>query len=231
MARLVSFDPTRWFLPLAAVLAAAIGLAAAHADGIALPPLKAAAALLLAAPAVLGFRRTIARVLGEDGAVPQALVQVVLPAVFLVLLTSGTDHFVRGAWSLTAFAAGLPFAVLAACQPLIANLVRRADDSVAGRDTLATAIAPINAKLWVFGLALPAYLWLVVQVGRDALPQGCAAAAITILLSLRAVRTLQEDADDAAECTRAVRLTALAALAHGAILVAALLFDSRWPLP
>ena len=141
-----------------------------------------------------------------------------------------SSDLVRGAWSFTAFAVGLPLALLAACVPLARGFARRSEDVEAGRDSLAAAIAPINAKLWLFGCALPAYLWLIAQVGRDALPQACAAAALSIVVSLRAVRVLYEDFDDAEEMTRAVRLTAIAALIHGVLLVAGLLLADHFPL-
>ena len=217
--------------PLLAVLAAALGLAAAHTDGVALDPLKAVGALLLAAPAFMGFRRTTLRVAGDiANPVIEFIFALLLPGLFLLVLVSGTDHFVRGAWSWSAFAAGLPFALLAVCLPLMRGFEARANDLEAGRDTLAAAIAPMHAKLWLFGLSLPAYLWLVLQVGRDALPQACAAALLSLLLSLRAVRLLLEDFDDAAELARATRLIALAAASHGALLIAGLLLADRLPL-
>lgn len=217
--------------PLLAILAAGIGLAAAHADGVALDPLLSAAALLLAAPAYLGFRRTVLRVAGDlANPVTESIFALLLPALFLLVLSSGSDHLVRDAWSWRAFAAGLPFALLAACLPLARGFERRSDDVDAGRDTLAAAITPINAKLWLFGLALPAYLWLVLQVGRDALPQACAAALLSLLFSLRAVRVLLEDFDDAAELARATRFTALAAASHGVLLIAGFLLADHLPL-
>lgn len=217
--------------PLLAILAAGIGLAAAHADGVALDPLKAIAALLLAAPAFMGFRRTVLRVAGDvPNPVTEFIFALLLPALFLLVLASGTDHFVRGAWSWSAFAAGLPFALLAACVPLVGGFAAQADDIAAGRTTLAAAIAPMNTKLWLFGLSLPAYLWLVLQVGRDALPQACAGALLSLLFSLRAVRVLLEDFDDAAELTRATRFAALAAASHGTLLIAGFLLADRLPL-
>jgi 1,4-dihydroxy-2-naphthoate octaprenyltransferase len=220
-----------WGGPALAVLAAALGLAAAQADGVSLDVFKGALALVLAAPAYLGFTRTLARV-GGDRFAPlfDLSFAVVLPALFVLLLVAGSDHLVRGAWSFTAFAVGLPLALLAACVPLARGFAQRADDLEAGRDSLAAAIAPINAKLWLFGCAMPAYLWLIVQVGRDALPQACAAAALTVVVSLRAVRVLYEDFDDADEMARAVRLTTIAALTHGALLIAGLLLADHFPV-
>lgn len=217
--------------PLLAVLASGLGLAAAHADGVALDPLKAVAALLLAAPAFMGFRRTTLRVAGDTAnPVSEFIFALLLPALFLLVLTSGTDHFVRGAWSWSAFAAGLPFALLATCLTLARGFEARTADIAAARATLASAITPMNAKLWLFGFSLPAYLWLVLQVGRDALPQACAAALLSLLFSLRAVRVLLEDFDDAAELARATRFTALAAASHGVLLIAGFLLADRLPL-
>lgn len=217
--------------PLLAILASALGLAAAHADGVALDPLKSIAAVLFAAPAFLGFRRTTQRIAGETAnPVTELIFTLALPALFLLVLTSGTDHFVRGAWSWSAFAAGLPFALLVTCVPLVRGFESRTDDIAAGRATLAAAIAPINAKLWLFGLALPAYLWLVLQIGRDALPQASGAALLSLLFSLRAVRVLLEDFDDAAELVRATRFTAFAAASSGVLLIAGFLLADHLPL-
>lgn len=219
----------RWLSPVLAVIAAAIGLAAAFADGVKLDPLKAGGALLLAAPAYLGFLRTTRRIAGESGnATMEAAFSLVLPAAFLLLLVCGTDHLQRGAWGWTAFAAGLPYALLATCVPLVAGFTRRAGDIANGRSSLATAITPMHDKLWLFGLAMPAYLWLVLQVGRDGLPQGCAAAAITVLLSLRAANALHDNLEDGDEMPRALRFVTCTAPVHGLILTAALVFDSRW---
>ena len=219
----------RWLSPVLAVLAAAIGLAAAYADGVTLDPIKAAGALLLAAPAYLGFLRTTRRIAGESGSpTVEALFSLVLPAAFLLLLVSGTDHLQRGDWSWTAFAAGVPFALIATCVPLVAAFTRREADLAAGRSSLATAITPMHDKLWLFGIAMPAYLWLVLQVGRDSLPQGCAAAVITVLLSLRAANALHDNLEDGDEMPRALRFAACAAPVHGLILAVALAFDSRW---
>lgn len=217
--------------PLLAVLASGLGLAAAHADGVTLEPLKAVAALLLAAPAFMGFRRTTLRVAGDVAhPVSEFIFALLLPALFLLVLTSGTDHFVRGAWSWSAFAAGLPFALLSACLPLVRGFEARTADRSAGRATLAAAITSMHAKLWLFGLSLPAYLWLVLQIGRDALPQACGMALLSLLLSLRAVRMLLEDFEDADELARATRFTALAAASHGVLLIAGFLLADRLPL-
>jgi hypothetical protein len=220
-----------WVGPALATLAAALGLTAAYADGVSLDPFKSVGALLLAAPAWLGFARTMRRVGGENFApLFDLMFAIFLPAVFLLLLVTGSDHLVRGAWSSTALSVGLPFALLAACVPLVEAFGKRSADIEAGRDSLAAAIAAGSAKLWLFGFTLPAYLWLILQVGRDALPQACAAAALTLLLSLRAVRILYEDLDDADEMARALRFTSIAALAHGVMLIGGLLLADRLPL-
>src|SRR5690606_17789288 len=143
----------RGFDPLLAVLASGLGLAAAHAGGVPPDAIRAIAALALAAPAFLGFRRTVGRV-ADEAAHPAVglVVMLVLPALFLLVLTCGTDHFVRGAWSWSAFAAGLSFALLATAVALARGFEARDADLATGRRTLATAIAPMHAKLWLFGL-------------------------------------------------------------------------------
>ena len=73
-----------------------------------------------------------------------------------------------------------------------------------------------------------AYGWLVLMVGRDRLPQGAAAAALSLILSFRAARHLLAHADRPAELAPAIKLTIAAAHLHGLILAATLAFG-RWP--
>lgn len=219
-----------WSAPLLGVIAATIGLAAVRADDIPFDLLKSCIALLLAGPAYLGFLRTVRRV--GAGGTPQMefITAIVLPALFLLFLATATDHYLRGEWSWIAFASALPFVLLATNVSLCECFLRRSAELENGHPTLATTITPETAKLWLVGSALPAYMWLVLQIGREALPHGCAFAAITLILSLQAIRLLDEDPHDPPFLLRALRLSTFAALGHGAIIASTLMLSNYWLL-
>ena len=219
-----------WSAPLLGVIAATIGLAAVRADDIPFDLLKSCIALLLAGPAYLGFLRTVRRV--GAGGIPhmEFITALILPALFLLFLATATDHYLRGEWSWIAFASALPFVLLAAGVSLCECFLRRNAELENEQSTLATAISPETAKLWLVGSALPAYIWLVLQVGREALPHGCAFAAITLILSLQAIRLLDEDPNDPTFLPRALRLSTFAALGHGAIIASTLMLSNYWLL-
>jgi hypothetical protein len=75
--------------------------------------------------------------------------------------------------------AGLSYALLVAAILFINEFPDRRGDEAAGKRTLVVRLGPDNAKWAWLGLVLAAYAWLVLMVGRDRLPQGAAAAAMT----------------------------------------------------
>lgn len=158
--------------------------------------------------------------------VARGLGEVVIVLCWL-LVAVGADYVQRGAFAWTPVAAGLGFALLVANILYINQFPDHDGDAAAGKRTVVVRLGPESAKWGYFSIALIAYGWLVLQVGRDNLPQACAAAAITIVMSLNAARELREHASSPSELGRAIRLTIAAALLHGLIVAAALALGWR----
>ena len=150
--------------------------------------------------------------------------EVVIVACWLLVVV-GADFVQRGVFDWTPVAAGLSFALLVANLLFINQFPDHDGDAAAGKRTLVVILGPDTAKWGYLGIALIAYGWLVLQVGRESLPQVCAAAAITLVLSFNAARELREHALTPQELGRAIKLTIVAACAHGLILAAALAFN------
>lgn len=158
--------------------------------------------------------------------VARGLGELVVAACWLLVVV-GADFVQRGAFAWTPVAAGASFALLVANLLYINQFPDHDSDAAAGKRTLVVRLGPESAKWGYFGIALVAYAWLVIQVGRDNLPQVCAAAAITITLSLSAARHLREHASTPSALTPAIKLTIAAAVAHGLLLAATLAFNWR----
>lgn len=141
-----------------------------------------------------------------------------------LLVVVGTDFVQRGAFAWTPVAAGLSFALLVVNVLYINQFPDRAGDESAGKRTLVVRLGADTAKWGYFAIALVAYGWLVLQVGRYNLPQACAAAALTLVLSFNAARQLREHASEPAELRPAIKLTIAAANLHGLVLAATLAF-------
>ena len=148
-------------------------------------------------------------------------------AVCWLLVVVGADYVQRGVFAWTPFAAGLSFALLVANLLYINQFPDRAADAAAGKLTLVVRLGADTAKWGYFGIALVAYGWLVLQIGRNNLPQACAAAALTLVLSLHAARMLREHASEPRELAPAIKLTIAAANLHGLVLAATLAFGAR----
>jgi 1,4-dihydroxy-2-naphthoate octaprenyltransferase len=144
-----------------------------------------------------------------------------------LLVVLGSDYAQRGAFAWTPVAAGLSFALLVANLLFINQFPDRAGDAAVGKRTLVVRLGPDTAKWAYFGIATVAYGWLVLQIGRENLPQACAAAALTLALSFNAARLLREHANDPGDLAPAIRLTIAAANLHGLVLAATLAFASR----
>lgn len=145
-----------------------------------------------------------------------------------LIVVAGADFVQRGAFSSTPLVAGLSYALLVAAILFINEFPDRRGDEAAGKRTLVVRLGPDNAKWALLGLVLVAYAWLVLMVGRDRLPQGAGAAAMTLVFSFRAARSLMAHAHEPAELAPALKLTILAANLHGLLLAATLAFG-RWP--
>ena len=139
-----------------------------------------------------------------------------------LLVVVGTDYVQRGSFAQLPVIAGLSYALLVANLLYINQFPDRRADQAAGKLTLVVRLGVETARWGYLLIALLAYVWLVLQVGRYALPQACAAAAFTLVLSLRAGRMLLEHAGTPAELAPAIKLTIVATCAHGLILAATL---------
>lgn len=158
--------------------------------------------------------------------VARGLGEAVVVACWLLVVV-GADYVQRGAFTWTPVAVGASFALLVANLLYINQFPDHDSDAAAGKRTVVVRLGPERAKWGYFGITLIAYAWLIIQVGRDNLPQVCAAAAITITLSLNAARQLREHASAPEALAPAIKLTIAAALAHGLLLAAALAFNWR----
>lgn len=158
--------------------------------------------------------------------VARGLGEVAVTACWL-LVVLGADYVQRGGFGWTPVAAGLSFALLVANLLYINQFPDHDSDAAAGKRTVVVRLGPESARWGYLGIAVAAYAWLIVQIGRDNLPQVCAAAAITLLLSFNAARQLREHASEPAELETAIKLTIGAAVLHGLIMAAMLAFNWR----
>ena len=212
-----------------ALSAGLLGLATAWADGIELQTFFALASVVFAVSAYSGFTRLSERLTTRLAPAPalHAVITLFLPAAFLLFIVVGTDYVQRGVTGWSAFATGLPLGLLAACISLITQIDRRGEDLDDDRQSTVTGLETTQLKLVYLLLCMPAYGWLVVQVGRDSLPQFAGAAAITLVLSFKAARDLNDYAsDEPGALDSAIRLTVLAAPLFGLLLAGALVFDA-----
>lgn len=230
--RIVS-PPLRWFLAtrpafLSVTLAGClIGLATAHSDGVPFDVLGAIVTVVFALLAHAG-----ANVLNDYqdalSASPAKLAsrglgEFAVAAAWLLVVV-GADFVQRGSFAWTPVAAGMSFALLVANLLYINQFPDRTGDEAAGKRTLVVRLGADSAKWGYFAIALVAYGWLVLQVGRYNLPQACAAAALTLVLSFHAARLLREHAEEPAKLAPAIKLTILATNLHGFVLAATLAF-------
>lgn len=157
----------------------------------------------------------------------RGLGEVAIVAAWLTIVV-GTDYVQRGAFSPLPVLAGLSYAMLVANILYINQFPDHRGDAAAGKRTVVVIFGPPVAKWGYLIMAILAYAWLVAQVATDQLPQKCAAAALTLVLSFRAGRELIAHADEPAALGQAIGLTIAAANLHGLVLAAMLAF-TRWP--
>ncbi|THF65039.1 prenyltransferase [Pseudothauera rhizosphaerae] len=145
-----------------------------------------------------------------------------------LLVVAGSDYVQRGAFSVLPFVAGLSYALLVANLLYINQFPDHAGDAAAGKRTLVVRLGPQAAKWGYLVIALLAYIWLVLMVERNLLPQKAAAAALTLVISFHAARGLLADAEAPQALGAPIRQTIAAACLHGLVLAAALAF-APWP--
>ena len=159
--------------------------------------------------------------------VSRGLGEAAVAAGWLIVVV-GSDFVQRGGFAAAPLRGGLSYALLVAAILFINGFPDRCGDAATGKRTLVVRLGPDGAKWAYLGLVLAAYGWLVLMVGRERLPHGAAAAAMTLILSFRAARHLIAHAAEPAALAPAIKLTLAAAHLHGLVLAATLAFG-RWP--
>ena len=150
-----------------------------------------------------------------------------ITAAWLIVI-AGTDFVQRGAFSLIPILAGLSYAMLVANILYINQFPDHRGDAASGKRTLVVILGPQAAKWGYLLIAVVAYAWLVAMVSSDQVPQKCAAAALTLVLSFRAGRDLIAHASSPGELGNAIKLTIAAANIHGLVLAGTLAL-THWP--
>lgn len=158
--------------------------------------------------------------------VSRGLGEIVIALCWL-LVVIGADFVHRHSLDWLPVAAGGSYAVLVACILFINQFPDHDSDAATGKRTLVVRQGPEQAKWTYFGLAMLGYIWLVLQIGRDSLPQQSALAAFTLVLTFSAARELRQHASSPALLGRAIKLTIVAALLHGVLLTLALVWAAR----
>jgi len=161
--------------------------------------------------------KLMARGMGELG----------ITAAWLIVVI-GTDFVQRGSFSLVPAMAGLSYSLLVANILFINQFPDHQGDADSDKRTLVVILGPQAAKWGYLLIAIVAYAWLVAMVSSDQLPQKCAAAALTLVLSFRAGRDLIAHASSPMELGNAIKLTIAAANVHGLVLAGMLAF-THWP--
>lgn len=144
-----------------------------------------------------------------------------------LLVVVGADFVQRGEFGWMPVAAGLSFALLVANLLFINQFPDHDGDAASRKRTLVVMLGPDTAAWLYLAIALSAYIWLILQVGRYNLPQACAGAALTLLLSFHAARALREHATEPQLLAPAIKLTIAAATLHGLAIAATLAFANR----
>ena len=134
------------------------------------------------------------------------------------LVTLGTDFVQRGSFSTLPLIAGLPLALLIANILIINQFPDYKADILAGKKNWVVRLTPMGAT-WIYpAVAMLAYGWLLLMVGRGQLPIYAAAGAFPIALSLHASRQLQQHANQPANLAPAIKMTIAAANLHGLLI-------------
>ena len=141
-----------------------------------------------------------------------------------LLVVLGSDYAQRGGFDRLPAIAGLSYAVVVATLLFINQFPDRASDEATGKRTLVVRLGVEDARWGYLLLTLVAGMWLVLQIGRYALPQACGAALLSLIISFRAARMLLEHGAHPTELGPAIKLTIAAVHVHGLLLAATLAF-------
>lgn len=142
-----------------------------------------------------------------------------------LLVVVGTDFVQRGSLGWLPVLVGLPYALLVANILFINQFPDARADASAGKNTLVVKLGPEQAKWGYLAIALFAYGWLILFVGRGALPVYAAAGALPLALSFNAGRELLHHASEPAALVPAIQKTIAAANLSGLLLALGLAFS------
>jgi 1,4-dihydroxy-2-naphthoate octaprenyltransferase len=131
----------------------------------------------------------------------------------------GTDYVQRRAFSVTPFAAGLPYALMVTNVLFINQFPDRAADIAAGKLHWVARLSPITATWGYLGIAV-ASAWLLTTsvLVRGCLPVGSLAALAAFMPTVFAFWQLRKYAASPRHLAPAIKATIVAALLHGVLL-------------
>lgn len=146
-----------------------------------------------------------------------------------LLVVLGADLVQRGAWSITALAAGLPIGLLVAAILHVNEFPDQRADADSGKRTIVVQLGPRLAAWAYLALVLAAYLWLAFAAFADVLPRLALIGWLSLPLSLYAAVHLIRHAGRAASpvLMPAIKSTIAAAHLNGLLIAAALLYTAR----
>lgn len=142
-----------------------------------------------------------------------------------LLVVVGSDFVQRGAFVWQPFHVGLPYALLVANILYINQFPDVQADAQAGKHTLVVRLGVEQAKWGYLVIALLAYGWLILMVGRGVLPVYAAAGALPLILSFHAGRELLQHAAEPVQLVPAIQKTIAAANLSGLLLALGLAFS------
>ena len=148
-------------------------------------------------------------------------------AAGFLAITVGTDFVQRKGFAATPFIAGLSYALLVTNLLYINQFPDRTADTAAGKLHWVARLQVRHAR-WGYALIVAlTYVWLPVCVILGWLPALVLLALLALPLSFKAARLLLQHAAQPQQLGDAIKLTIAAMLAHGALLVLALILSKN----
>lgn len=141
-----------------------------------------------------------------------------------LLVIVGADYVQRGAYAALPVVAGMSYALLLANLLYINQFPDATSDAQVGKRTLVVRWGRHHARWGYLILGMLAYLWLLVCIWVNALPQTALLAMFSAPLTLHGAYGLWQYAERPQYLKPAIRLTIAAVLTHGLLLIAALVY-------
>ncbi len=146
-------------------------------------------------------------------------------AAGFLAITVGADFVQRKGFDAAPFIAGLSYTLLVTNLLYINQFPDRAADTAAGKLHWVSRLEVSKARWGYVLLVALAYIWLVASVLLGWLPMLSLLALFALPLSLKASRELLRHAAQPQRLADAIKLTITAMMAHGALLLLALIFS------